>query len=254
METGKPPGRTSGLQLGLVVLTTISLLVCPLAWGAQATIQVAFAGQPFTTLVPVQATFTPPVGSPMPSPIPIPTLGPGQYFEQGDSNRPKVDPNSIVGDAGFGYGRLAENLDLYVIWTTDEDGTHYLTVHKDSEILSGGSDPDGGFFNLVRERESILEGIELAVANQSTERAASERFGWGALGVVGLGIVCVVLTGGTCLAFAGVAGGALWLSLSKDTEVDLIENQLESDREVLGEVEGNLGFVFSVGQVTEAAP
>ena len=88
--------------------------------------------------MPPNATFAAPIGTPISVPTPIPTLGPGQYFEE--ENKPDV---SLIegGDEQFGYGPLKDNPSLYAMWMTDEDGTHYFVVPKGDDSLLGDKDP-----------------------------------------------------------------------------------------------------------------
>jgi len=242
------------LRRACVAVIAVAIIACPLSATAYLAPTSALAQRQIGTVPPVSPNIPTPIGETGPIPTPLPTLEPGQYFESDDPNKPPVDPDSIVGDLKFGYGRSEDNPDLYVVWMTDQNGTHYLTVHKDSEILSGGSDPAGGFIDLVRERERIRADIDLAVANQATERRARDRFAGGAFGAAAIGLACVAITAGTCLAFVGVAAAAVWLSLSKDTETELIQNQIDRDQKDLSQIEGNLRFGFRVGQTTEAEP
>jgi hypothetical protein len=241
METGKPPGRTSGLQLGLVVLTTISLLVCPLAWGAQAAIQVAFAGQPFTTLVPVQATFTPPVGSPIPTTIPIPTLGPGQSFTA--DNKP--DLISKLGDDEFGYGKIAGKPGLYLMWVTDERGTHYFTVDGTDQQFNSGETADD-FTDFIGQREEKRLQIEEKQAEidiHRNKRWTSDGVG---LLIIGFGaLVCGIVTGGACFApFAVGALTAVGNAVAENSAAQSLQPSLEALQGDLDQIDANLSGTF----------
>lgn len=251
METGKPPGRTSGLQLGLVVLTTISLLVCPLAWGAQATIQVAFAGQPLTTLVPVQATFTPPVGSPIPTTIPIPTLGPGQSFTA--DNKP--DLITKIGDDEFGYGKIAGKPGLYLAWVTDETGTHYFTVDGTNEEFISGERTDD-FTDFIAQRLDKLSQIEdrqVEIDVHAIKRRTSDGVAFVAIGI-GI-LVCGVMTGGACFVpFAAVALTAVGNAIVEKGAAQSLQPSLDTLQGQLEQLDTNLSGTFEAMGASPASP
>lgn len=255
MEIEKPIDNKDKLRIGLIVLTSVSLVLCPLAWGSQATTQVAFAGQPFSTLVPVQATFTPPIGSPIPTTIPIPTLGPGQYFEQGDPRLPdEIDIEK--GDEQFGYGPLNDEETLYLMWYTDENGTHYRVVDNTSQVLFGSVDPitgerrDNGFDKKVEQREKLKgELSDLNVALRGEERAVNRSYGFSALLLgVGLGI-CILASAGLCtLATPIVAAGALagmGFGIENSSDYATVSDQIDAKVTGIEGVESDLGFDLS---------
>lgn len=108
-------------------------MLCPIATGIYSQKSRAYAGQDFPTVVPINATFAAPVGTAIPTSVPIPTLGPGQFFD--DDAKPRLI--SSHGDDRFGWGELAEDSDLVLIWVTDEQGTQYLVAEKDSDFFLG---------------------------------------------------------------------------------------------------------------------
>lgn len=232
------------------VLAT-SLLGFPLAMGSTLPVAPAGAATPFQTVRPQAATFTPAVGELEPVPTAMPTLFPGQYFEAGDSGRPGVDPDRMEGDLQYGFQRLSDNPNMYMVWMTDAGGTHYMIVGADSDVLTGGNDSESGYFFLVRERERIHGDISTAAANRDTHHRSATELRWGTVALlVGTG-VCAVLAGPVCLVGLGLAGGAFWASRGQDTNAEIQQNTLEGLRDQLSDVEGDLRFGFRTGQVSE---
>ncbi|OGO15079.1 MAG: hypothetical protein A2Z14_05370 [Chloroflexi bacterium RBG_16_48_8] len=117
----------------MILSIMLSLLLCPLADKGFSHLTMAEAlVQAFKTLPPMTGTFDAPIGTQIPAISPHPTLGPWQYFDENDMNRPEVDLIEEGNDL-FGYGPISGSDNLYAV--TDEVGTHYLIVHKDSELL-----------------------------------------------------------------------------------------------------------------------
>ena len=203
------------------------LLIFQLGTSVLASTKPAYAYQPFATVVPVDPEFEDPIDEEIPTPIPIPTIGPGSMFDQDDPNRPRIK-DIEEGDARFGYGPMAGSDELYVVWTTDNTGTHYLVVNKDSDYLRGtrdsatGSRYENGFDNLVKQREAekLVRDENLAVRD-SRESTADTAFGLGVLVAVAGGVACIVATLGICGAIIGL-GGAFMVAgyASQSTALD----------------------------------
>ena len=121
---------------GLIGLLAVSLFLCPLALGSQNAYQAAQAAQPFNTVVPPNVTFRPPIGTVQALPTPIPTVGPGQFFEEGEEN---LLPGVIRPDRlkePFGYSEILGKPGLYLVWSTDDDGNkRYYVLDKGNEYL-----------------------------------------------------------------------------------------------------------------------
>jgi hypothetical protein len=62
-------------QAGQIVQTAVALFVCSLAWGAERSLETAFAKQPFPTMPPINVTFSAPIDPIEVVPTPIPTVG-----------------------------------------------------------------------------------------------------------------------------------------------------------------------------------
>jgi len=243
--------KSPKLRNRLAVLLAISLFACPLALGSTLSVHPAGAATPFQTVRPQRPNFTPAVGDFEPIPTAIPTLFPGQYFEGGDASRPIVDEDVMEGDRQFGFQRLSENPELYMVWMTDQDGTHYMIVGSDSDVLTGGNDPESGFLFLARERKRIHADIATTVDNRDAYLSSATDLRWGAIVALGATAVCTFLAGPLCLVGLGLAGGAYWASRSQDTNAQVQQNILEALQDQLSDVEGDLQFGFRIGQATE---
>ena len=221
------------VRAGLLVLCAIAVALCPIA---AATLWPAIpvrAQQPFQTVQPVQPTFTPPIGTTAPIPTPIPTLGPGQFFD--DATRP--DTVTTVGDEEFGYGEIAGQPGLYLVWVTGDTGTHYYTMAGDDPQFRGDT-RDDDFVDLISARDETLSEIEDVQDRISEHQGARAGFDLGAVGVVGLGIiVCGVVTGGACFVPFAVGGLVLvgnamaqnGASQSLEPSLDRLEGDLEQN-------------------------
>jgi len=193
----------SKLQAGLMLIGSLGLVVFPLILLSDPLSVPAWQAQPFATTVPVNATFTPPIGTTQPLPTPIPTLGPGQYFEEDDQNRPEV--GQVHGTDRFGWGRIQGKPGLVLVWVIDSEGTQYAVVDETTDLFLGTLDP---VTNTRRE-----DGIEDYIAQREELQrqrlgTAGEGIGSGvAIGVLAWGIgLCPVTGGGGCVA--GVVGAA----------------------------------------------
>jgi hypothetical protein len=191
------------IRIGLLVTSAVAVALCPLTTAALFSARPASARQPFSTVQPVQPTFTPPVGTTAPIPTPLPTLGPGQGFD----STTKPETITEVGDDEFGYGEIADKPGLYLVWITDENGTHYYTMDG-SDPQFRGSTRDDDFSDLIDARAETLR--ELGDKQDEIEKHQTQRTTYDvvALGIIGIGaLVCGVITGGLC--FAPFAVGAL---------------------------------------------
>lgn len=115
---------------------------------------------------------------------------------------------SETGDDEFGYGQVVGKPGVYLVWTTDERGTHYHTVDLANDEFFGETLPDD-FETLVQrriEKLSEIHTISAEIDSQKAQRRSSNTY---ALVAVGLGAVaCMIVTlGGCALPFAAAALG-----------------------------------------------
>lgn len=181
--------------------------------------------------------------------VPIPTLGPGQVFERDDPNRPRLDPDTIIGYQGFGFAQLTENSKLYAVWITDGEGTHYLIVPHDSEVLTGGTNPDGGFFHLAPLLEPLFDQIKTAGDDRKEHHETANNFRVSTLVVGIVWGICVIATEGLCLALGGFGGGLFGGSMLKDNDAAIQQNAIDSLNRQLEDVERRMRGKFKIGQV-----
>jgi len=228
------------IRTGFFAVLIFSIILCSFTTGM---IRPRALGTPFRTVPPVNATLATPIGALTPVPTPIPTLGPGQYFEEGGDIPELVTKN---GDDEFGYGEIAGSSDLYLIWVTDEDGTHYLIIEENDDNFSNDSKPDD-FLDLISKREEIqndIHDIEIKITEQQASRKGSNG---GAIIIVAIGgIVCTFITAGGCfLPFAtgglGLVGKAIAHNTSANDLAELLvplEKELsKNEQNILGRFE-----------------
>lgn len=147
---------------------------------------------------------------------------------------------------------MPEDPSLYLIWTTNENGTHYTVVSVDSDILSGGENPDMGFLTLVDQREQLHTNIELARDNRETKRSNATLLRWRTIGLLAGGVVCTIASGGLCgLALIGIAATSFFASTQEDSDAEVYQNSVDSELEQLRTVEGDLRFRQRIAQSTE---
>lgn len=238
MKISKVLART-----GILLFSALCLLVFQLANSILLGNTVALAQDEFPTVPPSDAEFESPIEDLDPIPTPIPTIGPGTTFEEDDPNLPEIDEDGRVGDDEYGYYQLPEDPSLYLIWTTNEDGTHYTVVAADSDILSGGENPDMGFLKLVDQREQLHTNIELARDNRETKRSNATLLRWGTIGLLAGGVVCTIASGGLCgLALIGIAATSFFASTQEDSDGEVYQNSVDSEVQQLSTVEGDLRF------------
>jgi hypothetical protein len=247
----------------LILLTIISIILCPLTSDrlfipndamARNLRQVEFTPHisPLALTQTAEAIIIDP--NLKTTPVPAPTLGPGQYFEADDPNRPQIDDNMIKGDQKFGYAQLLENPDLYAVWITDSDGTHYLIVDKGSEVLTGGTDPNSGFFTLIRQRDEKFNLILTAVDQRNEHKSTGDLF---AGGTVVTGVIwgaCIIATGGLCLPFGGVFGGFIGLTFNKDSDARIQQTIIDGYQREVAQIESDLRGKFTIGKIIHGQP
>ena len=147
MKTSK-----SLLRTGVLVLSAFFLAVFQVSLSSILVDSPAYA-QPFATLPPNTATLNPAgvVGTPV-VPTPIPTIGPGQSFTEGQEELlPELLRPDLL-DSDYGYSEILGKPGLFLVWSTDEYGT------KSYFVLQDGNDYLNGIINAVdRVRTDALE-------------------------------------------------------------------------------------------------
>lgn len=132
---------------------------------------------------------------------------------------------------------------------SDSEGTHYLIVPHDSEVLTGGTNPDGGFFHLAARRETLLAQVVDAFDQRTAHHETANDFRWGTfIAAVAWG-ACVIITEGLCLALGGAGAGFFGLSMNKDNDAEIQEILIEGKRTELDTLEGRMRGKFEIGQV-----
>ncbi|MEK9137249.1 MAG: hypothetical protein AAB393_09005 [Bacteroidota bacterium] len=247
------------LRASFILFSSLCLLVFQLGNSILIGNSRAYAFQPFSTVVPVQPTFPPAIGEVEPIPTPLPTVGPGQFFEEEDPDRPMY-LRIVKGDEQFGYGPMNDEQTLYLMWFTDSNGTHYRVVDNTSQLLFGTVDPitgerrTDGFDMRIQDRQTLLP--ELAALNNQVEgegRAADVSFSVSFLFLgVGFGI-CIVASAGVC-AIATPLFGAAALSLAGVggvlNSVDEINASEQRDTKIgqVKRVESDLAQIFTFAE------
>src|SRR3990172_2921360 len=248
------PPKSPMLRNGLTVLFAVSMLAVPWAVGPVLSVHPAGAATPFQTLAPRHPNVPTAVGDVGPVPTAIPTVFPGQYCDTLDTGCPPVDEAAMEGDLQFGFQRLADNPDLYMVWMTDQDGTHHMIVRSDSDVLTGGNDPQAGFLYLIREREKTHNNILTTVDNRNTYLESAKEARWWTVGLLAATGLCTFFAGPVCLVGLGLAGGAWWASKTADTNASIQQNNLEALQDHLSDIEADLKFGFQIGQAMESRP
>jgi hypothetical protein len=127
-------------------------------------------------------------------------------------------------------------------------------VEKDCEVLTGGTNPNNGFFTLIDQMEDNYSQILMAVDQRDAYHNTSRNFKWGeVLTGIGWGF-CVILTEGLCLPLVGVFGGFVGLSINKDDDARIQETIIVGlQREIEG-IEKDLRGRFKIGQAIYRQP
>lgn len=222
------------LRLSVTVFLVLTLFACPLGWAAYISVENVQAFEQFGTIPPetreIQAVFT----ATPPLLTPIPTVGPGQFFEE--NNRPDVGEKH--GSDDFGWAKVRGKPGVVLVWVTDENGTHYMTMDATSDAFLGTLDEAtssraaDGFEDYVVQAEEI-ERQRIATAAQGIGSGAVVGvFAWG-LGV------CPATGGAGCVA--GIIGG-IALAIGNAVRNLIVMTDLNS---LLSDVEANLSDSFS---------
>lgn len=207
--------RKAAIKLTITAILTISVIACPLGFASYVSVDSAHAFGQFGTIPPETREFEEAMRATDEAPTKIPTVGPGSSFDEGDPNKPAVQYTE-EGDADFGYGPLVGDDELYAVWTTDENGTHYVVVHKDSALLRGSEDTatggrhPNGFDELVKQREATKQKFVQEVTQAETRVDTSNRSFSIGLGVALVGsAVCIFVSFGACAPLVAIGGGFL---------------------------------------------
>lgn len=212
-------GTSDRIRVGLILFIVVGIMACPLALAYESLPETAYAAQPFVTVPPVQPSFEAVFTDTPPLQTLIPTVGPGQYFEAADANRPEVGAEH--GNDKFGWGEVKGRPGLILMWVTDDEGTHYIVVSKTSDEFLGTPDPriQDGFDDYINQME--------AIETRRLETAASGIGSGVAVGVLAWGLgLCPATGGGGCVV--GVIGG-IAVAIGNAVREQIIQAGLNSD-------------------------
>jgi len=187
------------------------------------------------------------------------TLSPGQLYSE--ENKPEVS-HIEDGDDEFGYGPSKDDPDVYVVWMTDQNGTHYFTVAADSDELLGTLDEatnsraQNGYVHVVADRDSKLQ--EVIDMEEKANRHQNLRMGshGASVGTAVVGaIVCGLLTAGACIVAFGVAAVGAWaLGVQQNGEKLSAQDSLERLDGQLSDIGAELQGKFGQAMRVEASP
>jgi len=175
--------------------------------------------------------------------MPMPTLGPGQDFEDEEIDQSQI--NVLHGDDEFGYGQFLDNEDLYIMWITDEDGTHYLVVDEGNDVLFGKYDQltgerreDESFMQFLIERtvkQNQLSEIEREI--EGKEKLRDGLFFTGYVVLFGGLAICIFASAGACSIATPIVGtGGIGLAGTAVTEAVGVDNAMDRYNDKLKEI------------------
>jgi hypothetical protein len=219
-------------KVGLIVLTAVSLFVCPLATGAHLGAPDA-AAQAQAAQISFEPQLTPLVTEAPPGAILAPLVwSAGTAFDcpAGHPERCRPSLLATVGDDYSGYGELPGYPNLRVIWVTDENVTHYLVVDsKDGEFASVLPDD---FTDFIAQRNAAIAARRAAASAGQTTLIV----GGPALGA--MWALCPETYGATCV------GAGIGIAVAAITNI-IIHSQAEHSAEQdLDIAESNLAGKF----------
>ena len=204
-------------------------------------LQVAQASDLAIQLTPPSADFPTPFGEQLEIASPVSDLRLGIYYDYDDGNLPPL--KTEVGDDLFGYGDILGSDNLVLVWITDQNGTHYVIMDRNSDDFLGfqPTDTDGnpqgsrldddGFKYWVDQRQQRVDEHNSAL-NQFT---ASTVIGAGA--AIGI-LACALTVGIGCAVVAfGIGVGAIGNQIR--VKLDELNNETKLSR-----VERNLRGTF----------
>jgi len=253
------------LRVIAIVVTIVSVAIFPMVTSIALADNVVHAedlGQPFDFTPNVkQLELTSIAATAVAEGVEPPTLpfGPGQLYSE--ENKPKVS-HIEDGDEEFGYGPSKEDPDVYVVWMTDQNGTHYFTVAADSNELLGTLDEatnsraKNGYVHVIADRDLKLQ--EVIDMEEKADRHQNLRMGshGTSLGTAVVGaIVCGFLTGGTCIVAFGVAAVGAWaLGVQQNGEKLSAQDSLERLEGQLSDIDTHLQGKFGQAMRVEPGP
>jgi hypothetical protein len=216
------------VRWGLIPLLLFSFLLCPLAAAPFTEFSTLPGKAQFETDSPV--TFESSIDEQALPPTPPPTLGPGQIYNSDDA----PDLMTIVGDEKYGYGEIKGASDLYLLWVTDESGTHYVTIGGKNPQLLSDNKPDD-FNDLLEQRADRLD--QLRDKRDKVIEHKQRRLGFdvGAVVTVGVGVIACGFSGGLC--FVPFAVGALTAVVNAYVQDRAAQSLQPSLNELIAELE-----------------
>jgi hypothetical protein len=122
-------------RMGVAAILILSIFLCSFMNGMVQ--QSSIPGKQIPTVPPIVATLPTPIGGQTPVATPIPTLGPGQYFEEGDEDDlPEVARPDLLRKEDMGYSAILGEEGLFLVWSTDDDGNkHYYILDQEKDYL-----------------------------------------------------------------------------------------------------------------------
>jgi hypothetical protein len=166
-------------RTGLIAILILSIFLCSFATGMVQ--QSSIPGKQIPTVPPIVATLPTPIGGQTPVATPIPTLAPGQYFEE-DDTLPNVTRPDLL-EEPYGYSEIVGSLDQFLVWSTDDNGNkRYYVLNEGNQYL----DKIREVVDEERRRWGELE-----------DSNAWEEFLLNSAGTIGVGFVTAVCGIGT---------------------------------------------------------
>ena len=198
-------------RTGVLLFSALCLLVFQLANSILLGNSVALAQDEFPTVPPSDAEFERPIEDLDPIPTPIPTIGPGQSFVEGEEELlPELLRPDLL-ESEYGYSEILGRPGLFLVWSTDESGVkHFFVLSEDNEYLQA----------IIAE----VEAVRTNWLEMRNELPLSKAIAGAIVGVV-LGVVGLVCAGGAVVSLLATpvsapitggltacAGGAFTLS------------------------------------------
>jgi hypothetical protein len=172
---------------------------------------------------------------------PVPTIGPGQHYEEGEEDLlPEVTRPDLL-DEDFGYSEISGHPGLFLVWSTDDAGNkRYYVISEENPYLAdimGVTDENHrAWANLAGEGESgdmLYARVELGAVGTGLFVVSTVWCGVGALASATGTVVTAPLTAllGGCAGLSFTATGASFMFAYNAWErLESFDTRTELDR------------------------
>jgi hypothetical protein len=212
------------------------VIILPMTW-ASAQPGVGSEFRQFDTPIPPTPDFVEPFTATPPVATPIPTVEPGQYFEEDEEDLlPEVARPDLLESEDLGYSAILGQEGMFLVWSVDDDGNrHYYVLEGTSDYFIRIKDIIDS--NLEARRQLDATNPYLGLVWSGVKTIAGEIV-TGFCGAAGLATIFEVPPVGAAFLTCGLGAGAFTFAsvdefLSINNSLRAFDRRTEDDRKAI---------------------